>query len=476
MAESKYYGQEWFRNNLPIKNSNQKWQESKEKIAKSIQEMQKNTQKIGFFEDTKALDPKSLKEIYDKSNAYWAEHKTFRKMPQKQLKNLLQILFPSPNNGVKKGLYENPDQFDDLLNTLIQKNKQFLLKKLMSELLYYYPKSSLLFNRLKKTYNSLDKTKPRNKFLIQANEKFKLIEAEGPELIAKEILDLNKNLSDVLQAVYIKNKHFTLGIGVDIVDWICYLITPHIERENEQVLNRFLEYLSGDQHTQGISKFSVSSLPLDQFTRRFNDIKPVVATLLIPFENKNPKPLFKQKITQFLDQHIGDPRFQSENWLAVPEKEIFLKWKIGETLTDFFALLDYTAKEHPDADRMWPYRKEFIESYWEAGYITEAWIVLGKEAYKNRTKFLKANFNNYGKIIRWNTPIHSALLFKIRGLIFTEWNYNGAIRIWHEGNQYVPGFYQQEYLRRFLVQNPDKDIPHHYAEQYYWQKKIKCLY
>ena len=49
------------------------------------------------------------------------------------------------------------------------------------------------------------------------------------------------------------------------------------------------------------------------------------------------------------------------------EKSIFLKWKISETLKHFFELLSYTAKQASDADRMWSYRKEFIEAYWKEG-------------------------------------------------------------------------------------------------------------
>ena len=437
--------------------------------------MQKNIQKIGSFEEAKMLNPKSLKEIYNESEIYWKEHKTFKKMSQKQLKNLLHILFPSPNDGVEKGLYENPEQFGDFLNTLTQKNKPSLLKKLISELIYYYPKDDrfLLFCRLKKIYNALDKNKKSNKLLVQANEKFKLIEEEGPEIIAKELLNTNKVLFDILQDVYIKGRHFLGGIGSDIVIWICHLIESNIEREDEQKLDRFLEYLSGDKKIQDGSHFSVSPATLDQPVKRFNDVNLVVSTLLIPFENKNPSPLFKKKITQFLDRHIGDPRFQSEQWLAIKkEKEIFLKWKIGETLSDFFALLDYTAKEDLNADRMWPYRKEFIKSYWNEGHVQSAWIILGKQAYKHRSQFLKKKFSEYGQITKGANPYHSVLLFKIGDLTLSEWNHIGKARIWSEGNKYKPNFYKKEYSRESLIKNPDKEIIHSNAERYYWQKQL----
>ena len=154
------------------------------------------------------------------------------------------------------------------------------------------------------------------------------------------------------------------------------------------------------------------------------------------------------------------------------EKSIFLKWKIGETLKDFFALLSYTAKQAPDADRMWSYRKEFIEAYWKEGHIRDAWIVLGKAAYKNRLKFLREDFDNYGKIIKGN-PIHSVLLFQIGDLVLSEWNYNGKVRLWNSSlNKYFPQFYKTEYLRKNLVKNPKKEFSHFSSETYFWQKKL----
>ena len=113
------------------------------------------------------------------------------------------------------------------------------------------------------------------------------------------------------------------------------------------------------------------------------------------------------------------------------QKKIFLRWKIDETIQGFLDLLSYTAKQNLDADRMWPYRKEFIEIYWKAGHISDAWIVLGKKDYKNRHQFLKEDFDEYGQLLKGN-PAHSVLLFQIGDLIISEWNYNGKVRVLDE--------------------------------------------
>ena len=87
----------------------------------------------------------------------WKRHKTVKEMSNKELRGLLLILFPNPNEGVEQGLYDNLEQFDDFLNTLTQKNKQLYLKKLILELLYHYPENeNILFNRLNKIYQKFE--------------------------------------------------------------------------------------------------------------------------------------------------------------------------------------------------------------------------------------------------------------------------------------------------------------------------------
>ena len=455
------------------------------KIEQYEEEIKDNIKKIGEFENTKFLNPQSQKEIYNKYQIYWKKHKTVKEMPSKNLKNLLLILFPNPNEGVERGLYDRPDQFNDFLNTLFQKNKQLYLKKLISELLYHYPENkSILFDRLNKIYRVLDKKKSSNKPLFVANNRFHLLEKSGPCIIAKNILDVENSLNTLLPNLWIKERHFLNGIGNKIVTELCQLVHWPLKRfvegffhqTDKKILERFLEYLSGKKNHNVTQPISESNTPFYESFKasvRYSDIQLIVKTLLNPFEYKEPEKSIKTIITQFLDQYIGDPRFSSEKWISIPnEKDIFLRWKIGETIKDFLDLLTYTAKRDPNVDRMWHYRKKFIESYWENSHITGAWIILGKEAYKDRSKFLSEKSDNYGRIIKGANSLHSVLIYKIDTLIISEWNYNGKVRIWNEGNKNTPVFYKKEYLRKDLINNPDEEIIHSSAEKYYWQKKL----
>lgn len=465
-SENKFFLKSFIKNEgLKENNFNGIWNKLSVKTQAYQKEIERNIKKIGDFE---AKDPTAfnLKDIYKEHQNLWNIKGTLEGVDSKKLRNYLQILFANPNEGIPAGLYDNTEQFDDFLEALIKQNKQTLLKRLFAELLYHYPTDNLFFKRLEKIYKNLDKQKRSNQALIQANTEFRFTEENSPLIIAQNILDIQKNLSfEVLSKIWLKERHLTSngsqdkkekGIGQAVVKKLCYLAKNYILEENEPVLKRFLEYLSGENDI-----------------KRFISPKPITEVLLRPFENKVPIQSVKKQITKFLDQNVGDPRFKSEKWINMDrEKSIFLKWKIGETLKDFFELLSYTVKEEPNADKMWFYRKNFIKAYWKAGHIKEAWIVLGRKAYKNRFKFLKKDHESYGKINRRAKPIHSVLLFQIGDLVFSEWNYNGKVRLWNSSSKYTPQFYKTEYLRENLEKNSKKEFIHSSPQTYYWQKKL----
>jgi len=446
---------------------------SVKKMEEYKKEMDENIKRMGDFE-LKNFTILTHKEIYEEYQKNWQTKGTVKECHSKDLRNCLQILFYNSNEKGQTSIYDNAEQLDDFLNTLIQKNKQVLLKRLFGDLLVYYPADKLFFERLAKIYKSLDKQKKSHQSIIEANDKFSLTEQTAPFNIAQNILDIdiNKSLSSVLARIWLKEEHLISGgIGKTIVEELCTLMkkkvvvkklsirTEHdVQTEDELILERFLEYLSGQNEI------------------RFTQCKKLVAEVLLrPFENQisDLKARIQQKITEFLDKCIGDPRFESEKWINMDrEKAIFLKWKIGETLKDFFELLSYTSRKDPDADRMWQHREEFIKAYWKAGHIREAWIVLGKEAYKKRNKFLKKDNTSYGQIPKGANPVHSVLLFQIGDLVLSEWNYNGKVRLWDSYNKKAPLFYKKAYSRDELIEYPKKEIIHASNDRYYWQNEL----
>ena len=420
----------------------------------------KKMDRIGHFNESNDLKVKNVRDIYDEYQKHFKFYRTAKNI--KKLRPLLRILFSNNKEGIRKGLYNNREQFEDFLNILVERNKQSLLKGLISELLYQYPKdqTNLLFERLHHIYCHLDQNKKSHQVFIEANKQFQLISEKGPSEIAREVINTDKNLDEVLKNLWIGERHLSRGIGQEIVKEICLLAQSQNLIEDSKSLDRFLTYFS-------------NSVKEETYTVRYRDIQPIVKTLLSPFRYKTPSQSDKKKITKFLDQHVGDPRHKSEKWIAMPmEKEIFLRWKIDETIKDFLELLSYTARRNIDVKRMWRYRKEFIECYWKENHISDAWIVLGKKDYENRSKFLKEGLHEYGQLVSGKTSSHSALLFQIGDLIISEWNHNGKARMWKKSNRFVPKFYKPEYSENSLEKNANNELIHHGAEEYYWQRKM----
>ncbi len=470
--QSKFFLKDFLKSEIKRKNSNSVWDNLSEKIAPYKNEIERHIAKLSHCE-LKERPTLSVKDIYDGYQKIWNEHQTIRGVSSRELKDYFFILFSNPQEGVSTGLYDGPEQFDDFLNVIVEKGRQSYLKRLISELFYNYPKDEEFFGRLEKVFTHLDRKRRSHQSLFKAHIQFRLIGKEGPSHIARAILDPQKELSsDVLSKIWLKERHLLGGIGKAIVKELCNLASEPIEREDKAVLDRFLDYLSNSRAVSAREEISNSDMGP---TARFTDPKPIVSVLLRPFENQMPSRSIQNTITQFLDRYVGDPRFKSEKWMAMgKEKEIFLRWKIGETIEDFLSLLSYTANQDPMAQRMWGYRKEFIKAYWEAGHIRKAWIVLGRKDYDNRLKFLKRDFNGYGKIIKGAQSNHSCLLLQIGDLILSEWNYNGKVRIWNENEEdkHSPPFYKGEYSKEDLVSPSQKKFVHRQDKRYSWQKKL----
>ena len=245
MNEQKFHLKSFFKDQtskskaLLIKNN---WIKISPIIENYQETIEKALKKIGQGE-SEIKPPKNLKEIYRECQNHWTEHKNFKDMSFKQLRNLFFILFANPNEGVENGIYDSNNQFEDLLNILIQKDKQLYLRRLISELLFYYPKDTFLFDRLAKIYLSLDQNKRSHQPLILANQKFALTEAKGPVIIAQNILDTNKDLDSTLNELWIKKRHLSSSLGQAIVFKLCELTQEAIQKEDQAILNRFLEYL-----------------------------------------------------------------------------------------------------------------------------------------------------------------------------------------------------------------------------------------
>lgn len=187
-------------------------------------------------------------------------------------------------------------------------------------------------------------------------------------------------------------------------------------------------------------------------------------------------------IDYFLKQY-GDPRFQAHlhyQWDGVSQqaKGVILNWLTGDTLRGFMKLLERTA------DDIWQYRQKFWMAYYERGYIDEAWMALGDDAWRLAPS---VNVFQQGKgcarLEGARDPRQSVLLMRIGGLVFTEWSHNGSLRAYRDGSSDAPSLYQRSYHRENLTASTSLNfhyeddrrpqLPHWHSDKGSWQRTAR---
>ncbi len=215
---------------------------------------------------------------------------------------------------------------------------------------------------------------------------------------------------------------------------------------------------------------------------RFKDRRvSVIEALLSPWL-KNPNHLgeeIRKMVLDLLLIQFNDPRLphnRSKGWRFVNEAslQVILRWLTGESLNQFFSVIDQMALEH-----QWKYRKAFWKAYNDQGSLDGAWVALGPDAkYYAESAFGKKL--SAGELEGGAKSDQSVLIIKIGDLVFAEWSHNGKCRAWRVDHESCPSIYETKYHGNQLkttsmkiVSSYAKDgIRHGSSETYSWQKKL----
>jgi hypothetical protein len=169
-------------------------------------------------------------------------------------------------------------------------------------------------------------------------------------------------------------------------------------------------------------------------------------TMLLPWKDRHVSDEIRRALLDFFLTHYGDPRTGGNRygkWMGVSDTAIaiVLRWLAGDTLRAFIKVLQRTA------DEIWQYREKFWMAYYEAGYIDEVWLALGRDArVKARDIQRLEGQRRYGALDGSGVQReHSVLLLKIGGLVFTEWSHNGSLRALSEDDPRAPQLYLTSY-------------------------------
>ena len=201
----------------------------------------------------------------------------------------------------------------------------------------------------------------------------------------------------------------------------------------------------------------------------------VVEPLIIDVETSNEEAA-KTQLMGIIFDGMGDPRGRNTGWVHVSKeaKDIFLSWMVKNDFAVFFALIERTAGQTNDGDRMWKYRQAFWRAYMKE--ISMSRIILGSDA-RNLVRILNKKLSNYDLLEGKSSDI-SMLVFRIREYTFFEVSSNGKLRVFRNADAPID-FYSPEHkwisygyitqcheLESFVHTNPRGKGPT-------WQPKVR---
>lgn len=214
---------------------------------------------------------------------------------------------------------------------------------------------------------------------------------------------------------------------------------------------------------------------------RFNDKRvEVIQSLLSPWiRNSNPQnDELQEKVKNTLIKHFKDPRLpihREKGWRFIDDSSlsVVFRWLIGESLEQFFSIIDEMALEH-----QWKYRKAFWMAYHNVRALDEAWVAFGPEARRHAWHIYKGNFS--AGVLDGGQTNQSVLIVRIKNLVLAEWSHNGKCRAWRVTDKRCPRAYEPKYTDTALQGKSLKIVPaykqdgisHQQSENYHWQRRL----
>ncbi|TAF77272.1 MAG: hypothetical protein EAZ52_01695 [Alphaproteobacteria bacterium] len=214
--------------------------------------------------------------------------------------------------------------------------------------------------------------------------------------------------------------------------------------------------------------------------RRFAALRfRLIDALLLPWVDKKPPEKHQRDVQNWLLDQFGDLRLiaRRHQWSGASEdaKAVMRKWLIGETLRQFFEIIDQVAHvEH------WQYRKAFWLAYYDQGHIDDAWVIVGDDATRYARRSFGRNFTAGQLVSGRREKTHSVLLLRIGDYVFAEWSHNGKCRAWHKEDAACPTFGGMEYdadefrtpSMKIVSDYNEDGIIHRNSDRYKWQPKL----
>ena len=340
----------------------------------------------------------------------------FDQVSSNVLRHAPYVIFTYPRDAYER-LADEHDFYHRYTLWLMQKARAVAIRTMLKVFIKEYPVNRYFFEKWRKALKIIleQRTDPGLAIWKERVNRFYLLDEDGPLRFGALLHRESKPLDELLEVAGLKNELAVQGF---------------LPRAFESCLaehERIAEGNQGFDSFRRIVELSKYRNPqTGQMGLRFWELRSRLAkALILPFESSDPPEEYKNEIQSFLNKNLRDPRFPNHFWpeSAQDARAIMLRWLAKQTLRDFFRILKETA------DDIWKYREEFWGAYLDAGYILEAWAILGSNARQMARKVFKEK-RIFGEL-KGASSKQSVLLMRIGNLIIAEWSHSGKCRIWN---------------------------------------------
>lgn len=290
----------------------------------------------------------------------------------------------------------------------------------------------------------------------ERQQRFALFEPDrGPDLIARACLYASRLLSDQLADAGISRSRRFEGMEAAAFKEALSLLQAALEADRSDalaLLDRVLDWAMYEGHLA------------------FPKLRaPLAEALLLPWRSATPRNETRERITDFLLRHLKDPRIEPINWHGVDDEalRVIRRWLTRVALEQFLQVVDKVAEIGH-----WRYRRAFLMTYYEAGFIEEAWVVFAPGAERIGAWRLR-ELAGYGRLNNPRNNTHCVLLMRLTNdITVAEISHVGKCRIWLPGIRSTPPLYRKVYDRGQIEAQPNFEFCHWNPERLQWQTNI----
>ncbi len=393
----------------------------------------------------------------------WRRNRSLSRIEPRDLRRLPWILFYPPRHSRNRWLGADPRLLELYRHWLFEGRRTRSVLALLHEFLRVYPVGLRTFGDLRemlyRAVNNGSSPPPSLQKWRNRCGDWGLLSAGGDRSFVEELLSASDAVDDfLLQAGF--------DAGLAHAGFLNSGIRAYLPRAESQLNQKRLDAAHIDRLLR-LLEFE-GKLRFDDTAMRTE----VARALLRPFVERSPEPATKECLQPFFLRHFRDPRLGTgkHRWSGIPDeiRRVVIRWLVERTLEQFFLLVKETA-----FDRHWRYREAFWRAFHEHGLIDDIWFVLGP-----RAKDILRKTNQKNDESETSADLHGAqgdqsvLVLRIPGVTIAEWSHNGSCRIWLDGNNGSPGFYESKYSRYDLIGGADFKQAHQGSDRGYWQDAI----